>query len=59
LSFRDALRGDAKLRDDYAALKLALAVSSEDIRSYTDAKRAFVSRVLATAGIELPLAWRQ
>jgi GrpB-like predicted nucleotidyltransferase (UPF0157 family) len=56
LSFRDALRGDAQLRDEYAELKLALAASSDDVRSYTDAKRAFVGRVLATAGIELPLA---
>jgi GrpB-like predicted nucleotidyltransferase (UPF0157 family) len=55
LAFRDALRADPKLAAEYEALKLRLA---EDHRqggmAYTArAKRPFVTRVLATAGIEL------
>jgi len=52
LGFRDALREDACLRDDYAALKSALSNAS-DLRAYTDGKRAFVSQVLASRGIAL------
>jgi GrpB-like predicted nucleotidyltransferase (UPF0157 family) len=54
LSFRDALRSDPRLRDEYQALKLRLAAEhSDDGGAYTGNKRAFVARVLATAGIEL------
>jgi GrpB-like predicted nucleotidyltransferase (UPF0157 family) len=53
LAFRDALRGDPALRQEYQALKLRLARAHDDVRSYTDDKRDFVARVLATAGITL------
>ncbi|HZN18565.1 MAG TPA: GrpB family protein [Micromonosporaceae bacterium] len=55
LAFRDALRGDAALRADYQGLKLRLAQEhGDDITAYTAAKRPFVARVLARAGIDLP-----
>jgi GrpB-like predicted nucleotidyltransferase (UPF0157 family) len=45
LTFRDALRGDAALAAEYAALKGVLAARyPEDRDAYTDAKRPFVSR---------------
>jgi GrpB-like predicted nucleotidyltransferase (UPF0157 family) len=48
LAFRDALRADPKLREEYAALKRGLAERHAADRSrYTDAKSAFVDRVLA------------
>jgi GrpB-like predicted nucleotidyltransferase (UPF0157 family) len=48
LRFRDRLRADAELRDEYAQLKLSLAARHpNDREAYTDAKTAFVSRVLA------------
>ena len=51
LSFRDALRGDAGLRDAYAALKERLADQHRaDREAYTDAKSAFVQSVLEAAG---------
>jgi len=47
LAFRDALRGDAGLRDAYAALKRGLAQRHGAERSrYTADKSAFVERVL-------------
>lgn len=47
LAFRDALRADPALRDEYAALKRTLASAHPDDRSaYTDGKSAFVARVL-------------
>ena len=52
LGFRDALREDAGLRDDYAAVKHALSDAS-DLFAYTDGKRTFVSEVLARSGIDL------
>lgn len=51
LAFRDALRASPELAAEYAALKRLLA---GDARTYTVAKRPFVARVLAGAGIELP-----
>ena len=52
LAFRDALRGDAALRDEYAALKRALALQHRDDReAYTDAKAPFVARVLRASGL--------
>ncbi|MFN2524253.1 MAG: GrpB family protein [Mycobacteriales bacterium] len=51
LAFRDALRADDRLRDEYARLKLQLA--DNDLRGYTDAKRPFVAEVLASKGIDL------
>jgi len=53
LAFRDALRGDAALRDEYAALKHGLATEHDDLSDYTDGKRAFVARVLVSQAIEL------
>jgi 16S rRNA processing protein RimM len=42
-AFRDRLRGDPALRDEYAALKRELAVEhGNDVESYADAKSDFV-----------------
>ena len=47
-AFRDALRGDARLCDEYAALKLALAQRyPRDREAYIEAKTDFVTGVLA------------
>jgi GrpB-like predicted nucleotidyltransferase (UPF0157 family) len=54
LAFRDALRADAALANEYEALKLQLAEEHpDDIVAYTHGKTAFIVRVLADAGIEL------
>ncbi len=54
LAFRDALRGDPALAAVYEALKLRLAEKyREDVAAYAAGKRAFVARVLASAGIQL------
>lgn len=54
LAFRDALRSDPALRAEYQALKLRLAAAhGDDLQSYTDDKRDFVSRVLTAAGTTL------
>lgn len=51
LRFRDRLRADAELRDDYAQLKRALAARHRDDRAaYTDAKTAFIERVIGDDG---------
>jgi GrpB-like predicted nucleotidyltransferase (UPF0157 family) len=52
LVFRDALRADRSLRDDYVALKRQLVESGHDSPAYTDAKTAFVFDVLARASSE-------
>jgi GrpB-like predicted nucleotidyltransferase (UPF0157 family) len=53
LAFRDALRSDGALAAEYEALKLRLAAEHpEDVGAYTAGKRAFVVRVLATAGLQ-------
>jgi GrpB-like predicted nucleotidyltransferase (UPF0157 family) len=53
-AFRDALRGDPALAAEYEALKLRLAQEHrEDPGAYTGGKRAFVARVLASAGLQL------
>jgi GrpB-like predicted nucleotidyltransferase (UPF0157 family) len=50
LAFRDALRADAGLREEYAALKRRLAERHSGERSrYTEAKGEFIERVLATS----------
>ena len=50
LLFRDALRGDAALRDAYAALKARLADKYRtDRNAYTNAKSDFVRSVLRDA----------
>jgi len=52
LAFRDALRADAELVTEYAALKRRLAEEHPvDIQAYTTGKREFVGRVLASAGL--------
>ncbi len=53
LAFRDALRADPLLAQQYQDLKRQLARSATDLGSYTAGKRTFVSRVLADAGITL------
>ncbi|HUR67883.1 MAG TPA: GrpB family protein [Candidatus Thermoplasmatota archaeon] len=46
LAFRDALRADATLREEYAALKRDLATKEWGVvQDYADAKTAFVRRV--------------
>jgi GrpB-like predicted nucleotidyltransferase (UPF0157 family) len=55
IAFRDALRADPELRDEYAALKRRLAREHHGNRNaYTNAKADFVARVVSAAGIELP-----
>ena len=50
LAFRDALRGDAAVRDAYAALKLELARRyPRDREAYIEGKSAFVQGVVAEA----------
>jgi len=52
-AFRDALRGDPALAAEYEALKLRLAQEHrDDGGAYTAGKRAFVVRVLASAGLQ-------
>jgi GrpB-like predicted nucleotidyltransferase (UPF0157 family) len=52
LAFRDALRRDPALAVEYGELKLRLSRRhGSDIVSYTAAKRPFVGRVLAEAGL--------
>lgn len=47
LRFRDSLRANPELRDEYAAIKLRLASTySDDRERYTDEKAAFVTRVM-------------
>lgn len=54
LAFRDALRADASLADEYEALKLRLATEhGAGVGGYTADKRPFVARVLDRQGIEL------
>jgi GrpB-like predicted nucleotidyltransferase (UPF0157 family) len=53
LVFRDALRADPALAAEYEALKLQLAKKHrDDVGTYTLRKRAFVARVLASAGLQ-------
>jgi GrpB-like predicted nucleotidyltransferase (UPF0157 family) len=53
LAFRDALRADPHLAEEYEALKLRLAQEHrDDVGTYTLGKRAFVARVLASAGLQ-------
>jgi GrpB-like predicted nucleotidyltransferase (UPF0157 family) len=54
LTFRDALRRDPKLSTEYEMLKLRLAQEHRlDGEAYTAGKRAFVARVLGSAGLPL------
>jgi GrpB-like predicted nucleotidyltransferase (UPF0157 family) len=52
LAFRDALRGDSHLADEYARLNLNLARRfHRDRPSYIDGKAEFVKSVLARRGM--------
>ena len=47
LAFRDALRADTGLRDEYGTLKRSLAVQYQDDRnSYTQAKSTFIESII-------------
>ncbi len=51
LVFRDALRADPNLRDEYQALKVMLALKhADDVEAYAGAKSEFVEHVIASAG---------
>lgn len=53
LAFRDILCANATLRSEYTSLKLRLAAEHpENVQAYTEGKRAFVTRVLALAGLQ-------
>jgi len=55
LAFRDALRADAGLRQEYAGLKDRLAQQHRDNRNaYTNAKADFVEQALRQAGMDPP-----
>jgi GrpB-like predicted nucleotidyltransferase (UPF0157 family) len=55
LAFRDALRADPVLRDDYVDLKRRLASEHTDNRNaYTNAKSAFVAETLRALGVDAP-----
>lgn len=52
LGFRDALRADARLAQEYAQLKFSLASKYRDDReAYTQSKSGFVHRVLESLGL--------
>lgn len=52
LGFRDALRADSRLAEEYAQLKYRLAAKyREDREAYTEAKSVFVYRVLKSIGL--------
>ena len=53
LGFRNALRADSKLAEEYAQLKYRLADQYKDDReAYTESKTSFVQRVLMSIGFE-------
>jgi GrpB-like predicted nucleotidyltransferase (UPF0157 family) len=51
LAVRDTLRVRDDLRDEYAAVKLALAARTDDIDEYVDGKTDMVLRILHEAGV--------
>jgi GrpB-like predicted nucleotidyltransferase (UPF0157 family) len=54
LAFRDSLRADDALREEYTTLKRQLANDFRDNRNaYSNAKSEFVERVLRAAGLRL------
>jgi GrpB-like predicted nucleotidyltransferase (UPF0157 family) len=55
LAFRDALRSDDRLRDQYERLKQRLAASCDDVTDYTAGKRDFVLAVLRAEGVAPPV----
>jgi len=48
---RDALRADATLRDEYAAVKRRVATTAADIDEYGQGKNAVVQEILRVAGL--------
>jgi len=55
LGFRDCLRSEPAVAQEYAALKYHLAeIHRLDREAYTDAKGAFIARVLDTLPIRRP-----
>jgi GrpB-like predicted nucleotidyltransferase (UPF0157 family) len=55
IAFRDILRADSGLRTEYADLKEGLARQhSQNRNAYTNAKSAFVARVLHAVGVDPP-----
>ncbi len=48
---RDALRSDARLRDEYAAVKREVGASAADIDESGRGKNAMVQKILAAAGL--------
>jgi GrpB-like predicted nucleotidyltransferase (UPF0157 family)/ribosomal protein S18 acetylase RimI-like enzyme len=57
LCFRDRLRADPALAEEYVALKRALAARyPEDRESYTEAKAPFIKRVERQAGLDVSVA---
>jgi GrpB-like predicted nucleotidyltransferase (UPF0157 family) len=58
LAFRDALRADPLLANQYQELKERLAAESSDIAAYTADKREFIVQVLARAGVTAE-EWRR
>jgi GrpB-like predicted nucleotidyltransferase (UPF0157 family) len=51
LAVRDALRADATLRDEYAAVKRQAGVRAANIDEYGQAKTDMVQKILAAAGL--------
>ena len=51
LAVRDALRANARLRDDYSAAKRAAAATAADIDEYGRGKNATVQAILLGAGL--------
>lgn len=46
VAFRDLLRSDANIREEYQQLKLRLAAEHpEDREAYTEAKKAFIQKI--------------
>jgi GrpB-like predicted nucleotidyltransferase (UPF0157 family) len=57
LAFRDALRSDSQLCDQYAALKIDLAERHRNDRAqYSESKTEFVRRVLSSTTPSAPPA---
>jgi GrpB-like predicted nucleotidyltransferase (UPF0157 family) len=50
-ALRDTLRADDALRDEYSAVKIALADTTDDIDVYIDGKTDVILKVLRLAGI--------
>ena len=53
LGVRDALRSDAALREEYAAVKRRVGATVSSIDEYGQSKSAIVQRILAAAGLSL------